>query len=630
MKKLELILVLLLFIPLVSAIDLSVTPATITKSYTKGGAIPENIILEVKNNDNQSFASSITKSGLASSIFSLSADSLSFIGIDSKALTVSFQNLNADTPAGQYTGSINFNGTEKVSISITVIEEIITGCRIVTYGGDYRDSISRNIEPFKKRFNFKIAKECGIVTVNNIREDGTFTLESGTQPIALTGLVPTGEYDGGELLAYEIEFNVKDLSQGTYDSRIIIEASDSEDKDISKVINFQIKVLGSKPTPYTQNDTIVYPNCNPDTNNLLINNSYKIMCSNVVSPGLKIRFLPDLEYFEGITVESKEDLNQVIYHFKPIKEGSAEIRVSYELSGSPIGASPVFKYQISISPISFGTKMKFHFFPPLAELKEGDIVSVLVKDNQSDYILGAVNLYLNGIKMEGNSFIVEQGKSYTLSASLTGYSPLEEIIKIENPDIILYLSKATPDVGDIITVIPTPQNLTIYLELNGTSINNNFIINNAGTYTVTATASGYKKTNITFDVIDKLVVLTTIPEKVKLGQKLIIELSREAPWSLTYRANNKTDTYPETIYSSTSQVINLEIPNKKGLYFFYVDGSELIVWDNRGMSFNWKWILVILAIIGILIFGSKLIKPKGPRRFAGLSSQGENIVETIR
>jgi len=345
---------------------------------------------------------------------------------------------------------------------------------------------------------------------------------------------------------------------------------------------------------------------------------------------LKIRFLPDLEYFEGITVESKEDLNQVIYHFKPIKEGSAEIRVSYELSGSPIGASPVFKYQISISPISFGTKMKFHFFPPLAELKEGDIVSVLVKDNQSDYILGAVNLYLNGIKMEGNSFIVEQGKSYTLSASLTGYSPLEEIIKIENPDIILYLSKATPDVGDIITVIPTPQNLTIYLELNGTSINNNFIINNAGTYTVTATASGYKKTNITFDVIDKLVVLTTIPEKVKLGQKLIIELSREAPWSLTYRANNKTDTYPETIYSSTSQVINLEIPNKKGLYFFYVDGSELIVWDNRGMSFNWKWILVILAIIGILIFGSKLIKPKGPRRFAGLSSQGENIVETIR
>ncbi len=630
MKKLVLLIVLLFFMPLVLAIDLSVTPATIIASYTKGKIIPGNIILEVKNNDNQSFESSITQSGLASSLFSLSANSLSFTGVDSKALTVSFQNLNTNTPVGQYTGSINFNGTSKVNVTINVIEEETTGCRIITYGGDYRDSISRTIEPFTRKFNFKISKECTTATINSIREDGTFTLESGTQPISLTGLVPTGTYDGGELLTYDIKFNVKDLSQGTYDSRIIIEASDSEDKDISKVVNFQIKVLGSKPTPYTQNDTIIFPSCNPDTNNLLINSSYKIMCSNVVSPDLKIRFLPDLEYFEGITVEPKEDLNQVIYHFKPIKEGSAEIRVSYELSGSPVGASPVFKYQISLNPVAFGTKMKFDFFPPLIDLKEGDTVAVLVKDNESNYILGGVSLYLNGIKIEGNSFIVEQGKSYTLSASLTGYSPLEEIIKIENPEIPLYLSKPTPNVGDIITVIP-PQNLTIYLELNGTSINNGFVINNPGTYTVTATASGYKKTNITFDVVERLVILTTIPEKIKLGQKLTIELSREAPWSLVYRANNETDTYPQTIYSRTDKIINLEIPNKKGLYYFYVDGSELIVWDNRGISINWRWVLIILIVIVILYFGSKVFfKPKKRRTFAGLSSGGENIVETIR
>jgi len=201
-----------------------------------------------------------------------------------------------------------------------------------------------------------------------------------------------------------------------------------------------------------------------------------------------------LEYFEGITVEPKEDLNQLIYHFKPIKEGTAEIRVSFELSGSSIGASPVFEYQSSINPIAFGTSMKFDFFPPLPELKEEDVVSVLVKDNESNYILGGVNLYLNGIKMDGNSFEVEQGKSYTLSASLSGYSSLEQIVKIENPEIGLSLSKSTPNVGDVITVIPTPQNITIYIELNGTSINNDFVINNPGTYIVTATASGYRKT----------------------------------------------------------------------------------------------------------------------------------------
>lgn len=623
MKKLVLVIALLIFMPFVLAINVS--QDTIPVSYTQGGEVPSSITLTVNCGVNNTIP--VEEDGMASSYFALSANSLTG---NNNALKVTFENLKANTPTGEYLGSIKLNGTDYVTITINVIEEETTGCRLVTYGGDYRDSISRNIEPFTRRFNFKVSSECDKVSINSIREDGTFTLESGTQPIALTGLVPTGEYDGGELLTYEIKFNVNDLSQGTYDSRIIIEASDLEDKDISKVINFQIKVLGSKPTPYTQNSTIIFPSCSPDTTNILINNSYKITCSNVVSPDLKIRFLPDLEYFEGITVEPKEDLNQLIYHFKPIKEGTAEIRVSFELSGSSIGASPVFEYQSSINPIAFGTSMKFDFFPPLPELKEEDVVSVLVKDNESNYILGGVNLYLNGIKMDGNSFEVEQGKSYTLSASLSGYSSLEQIVKIENPEIGLSLSKSTPNVGDVITVIPTPQNITIYIELNGTSINNDFVINNPGTYIVTATASGYRKTNITFDVVEKIVVLTTIPQKVSLGQKLTIELSRPAPWSLVYMANNETETYPEPIYSTTSQVINLEIPNKKGLYYFYVDGSELIVWDNRGMNFNWKWIIIILAVIGIIIFAPKLFKPKGRKSFAGLSERGANIVETVR
>ena len=160
MKKSALLLLLLLLIPLVSAIDLSVTPATITESYTKGKTVPSNINLVVQNNDLSNFTSEIAKTGLASSLFSVSANSLSFVGIESKPLTVSFQNLNTDTPIGQYTGTIAFNGTSKVAITINVIEEVTTGCRIITYGGDYRDTISRTIAPFTRRFNFKISSEC--------------------------------------------------------------------------------------------------------------------------------------------------------------------------------------------------------------------------------------------------------------------------------------------------------------------------------------------------------------------------------------------------------------------------------------------------------------------------------------
>lgn len=602
MKK-TILIIFLFLIPICCAVEL-LPPYSIDVTYYKGDEQPLSIILNLRGIDE---SVSISKSDDISDLISLNDTSLYFPNVTTtESIKVDF-NIPTDKAVGLYDGKINY-GSNYFPVYINIKKEE-TGCKIIVPFEQYSYSIKRDTSPYQQDFSFKIASAClSGVTISQVKEDQVIRMESGFQPIRLSLGIPSGDMDSGTSTSYTLEFDVSELAKGTYTSSVIISGTDkSNDESITKVIKYYITVVGQKPGPYSGNVSTIttFPTCSPSATNLQVNETYQINCDNVIDPNIKVNFQPDLRYFEGVKLETNEDTNQVTWSFKPRKIGNGQIIVFYELGNAPIGPINEYNFKISYGPVSSGTNLTFDLYGPegkiddCGNLRDDDKLVILPKDNLGNVIAG-YTIYKSGEELDGNSFIVESGKEYSLSITAPGFNSVEYVCSILNPEMsvtIVDYNGYDYEINDEIDVSGV-DNATFYFNNNEVSLP--YTLTSAGDFSVKVSKKGYRDYEGVITVYEPFKVLTTVPSSLKLKEQYILDFNRATPWYVSFKENNKTG-IPTTTYASSNSERLEFTPDKKGIYSVYVRNTLLYVYDNS--SFFKLWMLwVVIGIVAVFLF----------------------------
>lgn len=620
MKKIILLIIFLLMINLVNAKSLTVTPTIIDREYYLGDNQLSDISITIENKDNTSFAISLSKEGTSSNFFNISETSLYFNETQSKSFNVEF-NIPQTTSTDLYTGKIKY-GTESneyIPVYINVKKrESLTECRLVI-PEEYRQSIRRTTKPYTEDFAFKIASVCiDGISLLGIKEDKVYRMESGFQPIRLSGAIPSGEYEGGDTVSFTIEYDVSELAKETYTSNIIINAINKlNDASITKVLKFLITVTGDMPTQYEGNISTIttFPSCSISTTSLVANDTYEVVCSNVVDPNINIKMHPDLDYLEGMRVVNDEENKQFKWVFKPKKLGETTLKVSFELFGNPVGPTEEFKLYITTTYVSAGTSMKFALFGPDGKiencdtLKGEDTLVIQMRDNKTDNIIANYVIYKDGSKIDGSSFTVEQGRNYLLSATSPNYHSVDLTCKIPNKPVSISLFPSEIEIGSQFSVTTNPENVTLYWD--GSEIVSPYTPIVSGKHKLKAVEEGFQETEIEVDVKEKLSFLTEPPEKLKVDKETIIELNRPTTWTIYYGKKNDT---MDMLYSAGESSIISFTPNEKGYYQLNIKENKY-VWKTGFTWGNWfKNIVIGLVVILLIVLAIKVIKSRGGKK----------------
>ncbi|MBU0959231.1 MAG: hypothetical protein KKB31_04785, partial [Nanoarchaeota archaeon] len=452
-------------------------------------------------------------------------------------------------------------------------------------------------------------------------------MESGYQPIRLSGIIPVGEYDKGATFSFTIEYDVSELALQTYTSSININAVDKKsDSSINKVLKYQITVTGSKPSAYVGNTSTIttFPSCSLPSTNLVVNNTYELVCSNVVDPNINIRVNPDLDFFKGISVVSDEETNQFKWKFQPLQLGETKLKVSYLLMGNPVGPTESWDVRVSANPLVYGTAMKFVLFGPNGKidncegLKDNDKLVVQVRDNTSENIIASYDIYRDGVRLSENSFNVEKGRNYLLSATSPNYNSIDYTCSISSQPISVSIYPTDVEINFPITITTNPTNVTLYWE--DTVIDTTYTPTVLGIHKLKAEKSGYETTEKNVEVKEQLRFLTEVPKKISKGKEVVIELNRPIYWTLSYSEKNETW---NTLHATTSSQV-LFTPEEKGNYVLSIKGEDWS-WKVGGLSWVQIALIVVGGLIGLYLLLNYLNKNRGqPTEDTMMVNLGDN------
>lgn len=615
MKNKKLILILLfwtiiLIVPnLVWAKSLNVFPNAISIEYEIGDSQPPDRSITFNNTDNTSFSIALTKNGSGTSYYNISATTLGFSGNESKAVSLDF-GIPQDVTSNIYSSKIWYgDGDEYIPIFITVTAKAATstGCKILMPSELFSRSIKKGIPPFTQDFLLRISNKCiNGLTIIDIRESGQVTdTEQGRQPIRLTGSIPKGDYEKGQTTTMSVEFDVSELSFGDYRASVVITSTEGEEQ-ITQKMDFRIFVVGTA-SAVTNETFSTLPTCNPSTTDLQIGKTYSIICNNVVDTNIKLHIDDDsLEYVKGLSSEYPS--NQIIWRFTPIKLGNTEL-IFYltDDKGLPIGDRQEVDIRISQTPSGeLGTRLKFDFFPKTLDidnLKVGDSFSVLIKAVNPDYendtgtIIEDVVLYKDGKQTDDRTFTVAGGETFTLSASAVGFRSINKDIVVPQQIVSVTYVPYDVEVGRNVTFTTTPDDAKLLI--NGLEIPKVYSFGNTGTFTLTATREGYQEGFFSIAVSEPLRFLSEIPEKIRIGGEVMIELNKPVKWYVSVQEDNETE---ELLFAEGDNNFIQFIPDRKGIYEIYVRDSLVEMYDLTGISLY----SIVIIIVGIAGFGTLL------------------------
>lgn len=617
MKKIILLLVICLLPLLVEGKSLTISPNLIDKTYIIGDPQLSPITVTISNNDNTSFNTSLSVVDLSDFVY-LSKQGLDFNGTESKSFIVYF-NVSSSATVGLKTEKIIYSdGTNEYIPVYLNIKKVETGCKLIA-NEDYRESINIKTPPYSEEFSVKVSSKCTKgITINSLREDGTFTFPSGKQPLRLKGAVPSGEYEPGDTFKYTIEYDTSELDLKTYYPSIIIDAIDNNNDDsIGKTIKYQITVVGNKPSPSGNYSQAIFPECSLSTTNVLLENSYNLICTNYVDQNILIDIGIDPEYIRGNSRDYDDSLKKYSWSFNPLKEGKTKMTIQFKYEGAPIGDTKVFNLDITKTIKASVSGVQFKFIPSIDSLKDGSNVSVLVKANNTEEIVtSGVTILVNGNRIvDGNGndinyFTVKAGTNYEINAN-TPYGSLYTTIMIPKPTIGLSASKLNPEIDEVVTITPTPSNARLFYSNSYSSnveiYNNAFTPNAEGLHVITAYLDGYNNNNLTIDVSKKLVILTELPVKIKKNQLVALQLSKLANWCVLYSKDNTTIpiNYKDENENEYCRENNGEVsfmPKDNGVYYLRLRGSDVASWTIKGNKF-----LTILKYVGLVLLAGIVI-----------------------
>jgi len=541
--------------------------------------------------------------------------------LEQKTITIQF---NPPEQEGTYTGAIYFDDGYTVPVTINIQKQQEEGCNI-----DIFPTVLTNIKIKQGETKTRnIQLTVPTCFSNRVTIQGV-ALQTDEQPIQL-GELQLGGVNPGESVIIPIEINAIDVPTGTYSDVLQFLLYDSKGMKLD-VPSVTISVTVTRGvTPITNFSLSELPTCTLNAIEMNLNNTYMLTCTKT-DPNIDIRPIIDTRYIKGISVE--ETSTQYIYKFQPLMIGETKVGAEFLYKNAPIGTPFEQDVRISLSgstPV-FGTYLKFLFYPELDMLVDGEKLTILVADNKTGNIVPDFKLYLNGVEMQNNTLIVEANKEYEIRATAPGYFDAVINFTVEPKQVKLILPGELY-VGDSYNITVEPNNTIV--KLNGVEIpTTNFIPTEAGVFTITAEAPGYKSVERNITIVEKLKVVSSpdheledknnnfIKELVK-GEIYKIKLNKNATIQVLFSPFNSDEI--KVIANSTSSEISFK-PTQKGYYYIDVGGERMKTYELTGFSLDigsWfgRWWIVVVAVLALGVF---LVYLRGKK------TEGENYQLTF-
>ena len=583
---------------------------------------PTQIILNNQNPSQliefQGLNSSISLS-LSSSI--LNYAQLNFYTVDSTNRWVTIS-LKENVPAGNYIGSINYDGgTIPIGIYIEENETQIES-DIIVFPTSKVVTVKQGSEKTQSIMLTVPSNYPGSINILSV------DFNPGTETI-MFGDLNLGQVAPGSSIQIPIVFSGIDAQTGSYFTQLSILATDSEGQVPLPTISLTLQVTAGV-TPVTGDTFSTPPTCSLSATTMNLNNTYSFTCSGIVS-NLDIN-IPSSDYYVGKNVEVSAGIYR--YDFMPTNYGEVEFKAEFKYNGASIFQP--FRQDIRITSAGSlvpGTSLKFIFTPKLDQAT-GDEETFLIQlaDNKTGSLVSEPRIWVNAIELNSSpsdtfQYSFNPNTDYEIRGKSPGYEDFVETINIKPQKIEIRIS---PGIGDTLTTFSintSVENATI--TIGGKDYYGIYVGPlPGGVNEIKAVKEGYKTEIINFTVDDRVRIISFGGE-FKKGIDQNFTLNTNSSW-IVYLKGSLDDVERTEIARGTGNLISF-LPDKKGVYVIEADGAHIGTYEIPGFSFKnkwwifpaWAWFLVFVPIVIIVIILG--IRKKMRNSYAQESQDGAGL-----
>lgn len=415
---------------------------------------------------------------------------------------------------------------------------------------------------------------------------GTTKTTEGDKPIRLEDYQYNSFLEGGGKTPITVTFDTRDLPVGIYQP--ILQATGKRSgKRISTSLVFQLTVVEGVTSPISNELKVEAPK------DVRVGEEFAIKVTNKPAD-MEISF--DKPYdLDSITVDRGTTTWEYTGKFR--KQAKYLLHVNLNKYGVIMQTYDIEITAYLNTPREIGgSEIKLQFTPtdcgyqPIPLTLVGTTCTVRATD-MSNYEIPAT-ITVNG--QNTDTYVPKQDTQYTILAALSGYATKTYTIQTTPNTLVFEFNPKSPKVGDKLSLSTTDTQgkyvaSTIYA--NG-AVYSGPILLQAGNYSLTATAPGFKQLNQEIVILPPYQILS-MPTNPKLGKPTVIQLNRVANWRVT--DGN------QTIASGTGDLANFTLANI-GTYEFYVADQKMTTLNPSAFfalsDFNMSnaWIIGLGAI----------------------------------
>jgi len=418
----------------------------------------------------------------------------------------------------------------------------------------------------------------------------------------LFGDLNLGQVAPGNSIQIPIVFSGIDAQTGSYQTGLIIFATDSEGQVALPKVSLTLQVTAGI-SPITGDTFSTPPTCSLSATTMNLNNTYSFTCSGVVS-NLQIT-IPSSNFYVGKNVEVSSGIYR--YDFIPIEYGETEFKAEFRYNGASIFQP--FKQNIRISSAGSlipGTSLKFIFTPKLDQAT-GDEEKYLIQlaDNKTGSLVSSPRIWVNAIELNSSSsdtfqYAFEPNKDYEVRGKSPGYEDFVQTININPQKIEIRINPGVGDSSTMFNITTSVNNATLTI-LDQQYIGSYYGVLPGGIVELKAVKDGYKTEIINFTVDDRPKILAFGTEfKKNVAQNFT--LNKIGDW-IVYHKKSMDATERTEFVKGTGDLVEFT-PDKAGSYVIEVEGIHVGTFEIEGFSFTNKW--GFLPAWAWLIFGGIL------------------------
>ena len=587
MKKLIYILLVVLFTQTALALTVSIDPTSVTKQLSSGDSFQQSFDYTILNEANNSVTANIVINDIDSSWYSLNPGSISVPANSSVLGTIILTfDIPIGTPTAIYSGTM-FVSSTSIPISLDITRP--GSCKIYTLP----IPLSKTLETGSsatQTIDVYISKYCSSpisIATNQPQMEKPINFDQ------IAGLV-----EPGNKFTVTVNYNTLNVQKGTYSDKIIITGLDDDEEIYYLDIPISLTVTGMI-SPITNFSLSDLPTCSLSSSDFYINSSYTLTCSNV-NPNIEVDPEFDTKYIIATTASEASD--QYVMDFKLLNVGNTKMKVLFKHKNAAFGSwEQDIRIVAGSTPLP-GTVMKFEFYPILENLGDNSTLNVLIVDNSTNNVIGSASLYINGVAHNWleESIIVNSDKKYELRASAAGYAGIVKNFTIAPKTITLTVSPSI-DVflGDILNITTNPSDAIITYD--DSVITNLYRVSTLGVHKIKATKEGYVSAEVEITVLERVTLLTELPEIPKINKEYIVGFNKNATWQLLYKENAEADI--EEVKRGTGTEASVTF-TKPGIWILEVSGVRLYDTQIKKSRMSiWIWIIIgAFIVIGVVIF----------------------------